>query len=131
MNIQWYYDTNYNPSGDKSIIYYDPYIDIALSFQPSYSMFLDSIDINEIPDNITPYDYYKKEFHITTNNENKFYCYISDYEVEDPWGIFDDDCFADELRSELLSYIEKNNLLKTSKNAIKAYRHILEAQDAI
>lgn len=129
MNIKWHYDNKCDWSDDNSIIYYDPDIDIALSFRPSYSLFLDYTYLDDLPDNITPYDYYIKEFGVFTNNENKFYCYVDENEIENPWEIFDHTYITDSIRSDLLTYIEKNNLLKTSKNAIKAYRHVQKAQE--
>ena len=64
------------------------------------------------------------------NDEPEFYCYIDDNYVNDPDDdLFDQSYYIDELHSELLYYIERNNLMKTSREVIKVYKHIEQVQE--
>lgn len=130
MNIEWHYDNKCDWSGDKSVIYYDPGSDIALNLQPSFEAFIHTTDIDDLPTCITPYKFYLSQCVAKHNDEPEFYCYIDDSYVNDPDDdLFDQGYYIDELHSELLYYIERNNLMKTSREVIKVYKHIEQVQE--
>ena len=111
MNYNWRYDTNYDLSGDKSIIYADCSYSDTMIAVPSFKIYKELVQeeyptepIEEIQNS------YNENYghHLSENSDTPiFYRYIDDSDIEDPYDPVDPyDCRR--YAMSLLEFIENN-----------------------